>query len=162
MNATFTAKTTCPISLAQFNAEATHQTLSICGLTVYANPMAFSSGSFGWNKSDKLDMQIPDGANRGNWDSVVEPLTVVLPGGRGTQAKAKAFSSGSVGWNATEKFDMKFGDKVVTVQCGINITLVKSKEAADDFDFGTVDKKAKAQLGVNMTIVGSKEAPRED
>jgi hypothetical protein len=43
-------------------------------------------------------------------------------------AEAKEFSTGSLGWYLNGKVPMKIGDKVVTVQIGLNLTIVGSKD----------------------------------
>lgn len=48
------------------------------------------------------------------------PLTAVV----------KEFSTGSLGWNLTGKTTMRIGDKTVTVQIGLNMTVIGSKELA--------------------------------
>jgi hypothetical protein len=45
-------------------------------------------------------------------------------------ATAKQFSTGSLGWNVNNKAQLKVGDKLVTVQVGLNLTIVGSKDAA--------------------------------
>lgn len=43
-------------------------------------------------------------------------------------ADVKEFSTGSLGWNLNGKMNLKIGDKVVSVQIGLNLTIVGSKE----------------------------------
>jgi len=43
-------------------------------------------------------------------------------------AEVKEFSTGSLGWFLNGKSAMKLGDKTVTVQIGLNMTIVGSKE----------------------------------
>jgi hypothetical protein len=45
-------------------------------------------------------------------------------------ATPKQFSTGSLGWNINNKAQLKIGDKTVTVQVGLNLTIVGSKDAA--------------------------------
>ncbi len=43
-------------------------------------------------------------------------------------AEVKEFSTGSLGWYLNGKTSIKIGDKSVTVQIGMNMTIVGSKE----------------------------------
>jgi hypothetical protein len=43
-------------------------------------------------------------------------------------ANVKEFSTGSVGWFASGKMDVDVGGKLVTVQIGLTVTAVGSKE----------------------------------
>ena len=43
-------------------------------------------------------------------------------------AEPREFSTGSLGWNINGKMTIKIGDTPVTVQVGLNLTLVGSKE----------------------------------
>ena len=43
-------------------------------------------------------------------------------------ADVKEFSTGSLGWNTNSKISLKVGDKLVTVQLGLNLTIVGSKD----------------------------------
>lgn len=43
-------------------------------------------------------------------------------------AEVKEFSTGSLGWYLNGKSTIKVGDKTVTVQIGMNMTIVGSKE----------------------------------
>ena len=43
-------------------------------------------------------------------------------------AEVKEFSTGSLGWYLNGKANIKVGDKSVSVQIGMNLTIVGSKE----------------------------------
>jgi hypothetical protein len=43
-------------------------------------------------------------------------------------AEVKEFSTGSLGWYLTGKTNLKVGEKSVSVQIGMNLTIVGSKE----------------------------------
>ncbi|MGE0759937.1 MAG: hypothetical protein AB7F89_04815 [Pirellulaceae bacterium] len=43
-------------------------------------------------------------------------------------AEVKEFSTGSLGWNTNGKITIKVGEKLVSVQVGLNLTIVGSKE----------------------------------
>lgn len=43
-------------------------------------------------------------------------------------AEVKEFSTGSLGWYLNSKVNLKVGEKIVTVQVGVNLTVVGSKE----------------------------------
>ncbi len=47
-------------------------------------------------------------------------------------AEVKEFSTGSLGWYLNGKANVKVGDKSVTVQIGMNLTIVGSKELPKD------------------------------
>lgn len=49
-------------------------------------------------------------------------------GGVPMTAEPKEFSTGSLGWYLNNKVTLKIGDKPVTVQIGMNLTIVGSKE----------------------------------
>lgn len=52
----------------------------------------------------------------------------VTIGGSNFLAEVKEFSTGSLGWYLSGKTTIKIGDKPVTVQVGMNMTIVGSKE----------------------------------
>ncbi|HEX5749184.1 MULTISPECIES: hypothetical protein [Archangium] len=58
-----------------------------------------------------------------------EPLKVVI-NGQEMLAEVKAFSTGSFGWNINGKMTITVDGKPVSVQIGMNMTVVGSKEAA--------------------------------
>ncbi len=47
-------------------------------------------------------------------------------------AEVKEFSTGSLGWYLNGKANVKVGDKSVSVQIGLNLTIVGSKELPKD------------------------------
>jgi hypothetical protein len=57
-----------------------------------------------------------------------EPLKIVVQG-QEMLAEVKAFSTGSFGWYLNGKTVMTVDGKVVSVQIGMNLTVVGSKEA---------------------------------
>ena len=58
-----------------------------------------------------------------------EPLKVVI-NGQEMVADVKAFSTGSFGWNINGKMTLTVDGKPLSVQIGMNMTVVGSKEAA--------------------------------
>jgi hypothetical protein len=58
-----------------------------------------------------------------------EPLKVVI-NGQEMLAEVKAFSTGSFGWYINGKTTVSVDGKPVSVQIGMNMTIVGSKEAA--------------------------------
>ncbi|HZI05562.1 hypothetical protein NR798_11815 [Archangium gephyra] len=58
-----------------------------------------------------------------------EPLKVVI-NGQEMIAEVKAFSTGSFGWNINGKMTITVDGKPLSVQIGMNMTVVGSKEAA--------------------------------
>ena len=55
------------------------------------------------------------------------PVEVVI-NGIPMMAEVKEFSTGSLGWYLTGKTNLKVGEKSVSVQIGMNLTIVGSKE----------------------------------
>ena len=58
-----------------------------------------------------------------------EPLKIAI-NGQEMLAEVKAFSTGSFGWNINGKMTITVDGKPVSVQIGMNMTVVGSKEAA--------------------------------
>jgi hypothetical protein len=52
----------------------------------------------------------------------------VVINGQKMLAEPREFSTGSLGWNINGKLVVQIGDTPVTVQVGLNVTLVGSKE----------------------------------
>lgn len=67
--------------------------------------------------------------SRNDFDSKAKPLSVVIDG-KTFSAKAKEFSTGSLGWNINDKVTIEIDGTPVTVQIGMNLTIVGSKELA--------------------------------
>src|SRR6478609_4280155 len=60
-----------------------------------------------------------------------KPVSVVINGKELTAPK-KEFSTGSLGWYLNEKMTIDVGGEPVTVQIGLNLTIVGSKELPPD------------------------------
>ena len=60
-----------------------------------------------------------------------KPLTIVIEGNTMT-ADPKEFSTGSLGWYLNNKANVEIDGKRVTVQIGMNLTIVGSKELPKD------------------------------
>ena len=56
-----------------------------------------------------------------------KPVEVII-NGIPMLAEVKEFSTGSLGWYLNAKSVVKIGEKAVTVQIGMNLTIVGSKE----------------------------------
>ena len=56
-----------------------------------------------------------------------QPVEVVI-NGQSLLAPVKEFSTGSLGWYLNGKTTIKVGDSLVSVQIGLNLTIVGSKE----------------------------------
>ncbi len=65
--------------------------------------------------------------SRAEFGSQAKPIEVVI-NGVPMLADVKEFSTGSLGWYLNGKSTVKVGDKAVTVQIGMNLTIVGSKE----------------------------------
>jgi len=63
--------------------------------------------------------------------SKAEPLKITI-NGQEMLAEVKAFSTGSFGWYLNGKTVIMVDGKAVSVQIGMNLTVVGSKEAARD------------------------------
>lgn len=59
------------------------------------------------------------------------PVSVTI-GDREYKAQPKEFSTNSLGWNINDKVTIEIGGKPVTVQIGMNLTIVGSKELPHD------------------------------
>jgi len=64
---------------------------------------------------------------RAEFRELAKPVEVVI-GGVPLTADVKEFSTGSLGWYLNGKVTLKVGDRPVTVQIGMNLTIVGSKE----------------------------------
>jgi hypothetical protein len=64
---------------------------------------------------------------RAEFLQLAQPVEVVINGIPMT-ADVKQFSTGSLGWYLNGKANIKVGDKSVSVQIGMNLTVVGSKE----------------------------------
>jgi hypothetical protein len=65
--------------------------------------------------------------SREDFAEKAQPVEVVINGMPMT-AEPKEFSTGSLGWYLNSKANIKVGEKSVTVQIGMNLTIVGSKE----------------------------------
>ncbi|HEV2968545.1 MAG TPA: hypothetical protein VGY55_01070 [Pirellulales bacterium] len=65
--------------------------------------------------------------NRAEFHDHARPVEINI-GGSTMLADVKEFSTGSLGWYLNGKTIIKIGDKPVTVQIGLNMTIVGSKE----------------------------------
>jgi hypothetical protein len=59
------------------------------------------------------------------------PIEVVIDGNKMT-AVNREFSTGSMGWNISNKMTIMVNGKAVTVQVGLNLTIVGSKDLPKD------------------------------
>jgi hypothetical protein len=68
---------------------------------------------------------------RSEFHTHAKPIEVVI-NGVPMPADVKEFSTGSLGWNVNNKMTVKVGEKSVTVQVGLNMTIIGSKELPAD------------------------------
>lgn len=68
---------------------------------------------------------------RAQFQQLAKPVEVVIDGTK-LQAMNREFSTGSLGWNISSKMTIKVGDTPVTVQVGLNLTIVGSKDLPKD------------------------------
>jgi hypothetical protein len=64
---------------------------------------------------------------RGDFHAHAKPITIKI-GEVPMQAEVKEFSTGSLGWYLNGKTSIEVGGKMVSVQIGMNLTIVGSKE----------------------------------
>lgn len=69
--------------------------------------------------------------SRSDFLANAKPVLVNI-NGKEYQAVPKEFSTGSLGWNINDKVNIDIGGKLVTVQVGMNLTVVGSKELPRD------------------------------
>jgi hypothetical protein len=87
---------------------------------------------------------------REQFRSSAKPVTVVINGKEMT-ALAKEFSTGSLGWNINEKIQVEVAGHAVTVQVGLNLTIVGSKDLPQDRPAGGEPAPPAAPGGTNTT-----------
>jgi hypothetical protein len=68
---------------------------------------------------------------RAEFRAKAKPLTITI-NGKEYQAVVKEFSTGSLGWNVNDKVNVDIDGKLVTVQIGMNLTIVGSKDLPQD------------------------------
>ena len=76
--------------------------------------------------------------SRDEFRAAAKPVPVTIAGTPLT-AGVKEFSTGSLGWYLNGKAAIKVGDVPVTVQIGMNLTIVGSKELPKDGDHAETD-----------------------
>jgi hypothetical protein len=64
-----------------------------------------------------------------------KPLTIKI-GDKEFKAVVKEFSTGSLGWNVNDKMTVDLGGTDVTVQIGMNLTIIGSKDLPPDSGSG--------------------------
>jgi hypothetical protein len=69
--------------------------------------------------------------SRKEFSEKAKSVEVVIDGNK-MIAAAREFSTGSLGWNISNKMTIQIGDKAVTVQVGLNLTIVGSKDLPKD------------------------------
>jgi hypothetical protein len=69
--------------------------------------------------------------SRKDFDSHAKDLDIVI-NGESMKVPVKKFSTGSLGWYLNKKMDVKINGVAVTVQIGLNMTIVGSKDLAPD------------------------------
>ena len=68
---------------------------------------------------------------REQFKQLAKPIEVIIDGNK-MVAINRDFSTGSMGWNISNKMTLMVGDQAVTVQVGLNMTIVGSKELPKD------------------------------
>jgi hypothetical protein len=72
-------------------------------------------------------MAIVSAVSREEFRAKAQPVTVTI-NGQPMTAEVKEFSTGSFGWYLNSKTSVDVGGKLVTVQIGMNLTVVGSKD----------------------------------
>lgn len=78
-------------------------------------------------KSSKSSLAI----TREQFRTQAKPIPVVI-NGKELVAMAKEFSTGSLGWNINDKLQVEVAGHTVTVQVGLNLTIIGSKDLPQD------------------------------
>ena len=65
--------------------------------------------------------------SRQQFTADAKPLEIVI-NGESMKIPVKEFSTGSLGWYLNKKMDVKVGNATVSVQIGLNMTIVGSKD----------------------------------
>jgi hypothetical protein len=68
---------------------------------------------------------------RADFRAHAKPIELVI-NGVPMPADVKEFSTGSLGWHLNNKMSVKVGDQNVTVQIGVNMTIIGSKDLPQD------------------------------
>ena len=89
--------------------------------------MDFPSKSFHQISKDHHMAKSTCAVTRAEFLNDAKPVEITINGIPMT-ADVKEFSTGSLGWYLNGKANVKVGDKSVSVQIGMNLTIVGSKE----------------------------------
>ena len=81
--------------------------------------------------------------NREQFSQSARPVEVVI-NGVPMSAEVKEFSTGSLGWYVNEKTTVEINGKSCTVQIGLNLTVVGSKELPQDHPKAAPEPEAPA------------------
>jgi hypothetical protein len=65
--------------------------------------------------------------SRAEFKAHAKKMSITI-GGKSYDASPREFSTGSLGWNVNDKLTIEIDGKDVTVQIGMNLTVVGSKE----------------------------------
>jgi hypothetical protein len=84
--------------------------------------------------------------SRSEFVTKAKPVTVII-NGNSLQAEVKEFSTGSLGWYLNGKTMIDVGGTPVSVQIGMNLTVVGSKEIPREETNGTVATAAEEEGG---------------
>ena len=82
--------------------------------------------------------------SRAQFRGAAQPIEVTI-NGVPMRAEVKEFSTGSLGWYLNGKANVDVGGTPVSVQIGLNLTIVGSKELPQDQPAGALGDGAAAQ-----------------
>jgi hypothetical protein len=86
---------------------------------------------FNFSKELRMAAKTTCPITRKQFAEKAKPVEVIIDGNK-MIAGNREFSTGSMGWNISSKMTIMVGDTPVTVQVGMNLTIVGSKELAKD------------------------------
>jgi hypothetical protein len=90
---------------------------------------------FNFSKELRMAVKTTCPVSRKEFAEKAKPIEVMIDGNK-MIAGNREFSTGSMGWYLNGKMTIMVGDKAVTVQIGMNLTIVGSKELPKDAPAG--------------------------
>jgi hypothetical protein len=95
---------------------------------------------------------------RAEFHQKAQPVNVVIDNVP-LQAEVKEFSTGSLGWNINGKTMIDVGGKKVSVQIGLNLTIVGSKDLPKDSAAATAPSPAPQAASPSASPSSSPSSP---
>ena len=104
-------------------------------------------------KSSKASLNL----TREQFRTQAKPIPVVM-NGKEMVAAVKEFSTGSLGWNINDKLQVEVAGQLVTVQVGLNLTIIGSKDIPQDASSPSAAPPAAAPAAAGDTDTASGQA----